>query len=104
MSGFNDEKFNDDDPTGTITDDNYIDPYSGQDDDKDTNVKSDPEIDLTDEDIANEGKGEPEDNEYVPLDDRNSPFDDEERELLLQSRRKKLLLAIGAIGGFLWLS
>lgn len=103
MSGFDDEKFNDDSP-GTITDDNYIDPYSGKDDDKETNVKSDPEIDLTEEDIKEEGKGEPEDNEYIPIDERNSPFDEAERQLLLESRRKKLLLAIGVIGGFLWLS
>lgn len=100
MSGF-DDKFNED-IDGTITDDNYTDPYSGGDDDPPPIV--DPLEDLTEEDVAGEDKGEPEDNEYVDILDRNAPFAEEESELIKDAKQLRMIKGLAILGAVLWLS
>ena len=100
MSGF-DDKINDD-VDGTITDDNYTDPYSGNVDDTPPIV--DPLEDLTEEDIADEEKGEPEDNEYIPILERNAPFEEEEAEIIEQAKQLRMIKGLALLGAVLWLS
>lgn len=99
---YDDEKFNEA-GEGTITDDNYIDPYSGSDDDTPP-VIVDTEDETTLEDIENEKKGEPEDNEYIPILERNAPFAEEEAELLEQAKQSRTIKGLALIAGILWLS
>ena len=101
MSDF-DTKFNDG-PNGTITDDNYTDPYTGNDDDPIIPI-GDGDTTITEDDIKDEDKGKPEDNEFIPLDERDTPFQNEEEQLLIDARNKKILLAIGTLGLLSWLN
>lgn len=102
MSDKFDDKFDDGYP-GTITDDNYTDPYSGTDDDIPP-IITDPEDNTTLEDIEDEDKGEPEDNDYIPILDRNAPFTEEEEEIIRSAKLNRSLKGLAVIGAVLWLS
>lgn len=99
---YDDEKFNEG-GSGTITDDNYTDPYSGTDDDVPPTI-TDQEDETTLEDIENEEKGEPDDNEYIPILERNAPFTEDEAEALEEAKKLRTLKGLAIIGGLLWLS
>ena len=97
-----DTKF-DDGTSGTITDSNYTDPYSGNDEDP-VYPTDDTTSTISEDDLRNEGKGEPDGGTYIPIDERNAPFAEEEAEIIAEAKKKKMLLTLSAIGLLAWLS
>lgn len=86
--------------TGTVTDTNYIDPYSENDDTQLPNSEND----ITVDDIKEEPKGNPDNNDFIPIPNREAPFTEQEEQFINSVKALRTLKGLAILGGILWLS